>query len=56
MGLFSAFVKGKILQKARGGSGRAAHGTGYSRGGRFGRNMMMAGAAAMLFKRLFRRR
>ena len=53
MGLLSAFVKGKLLQKALGGSGGAAH-SGRSRGGLFG--MLIAGAAAMLLKRAFRRR
>jgi hypothetical protein len=55
MGLLSAFVKGKVLQKALGGLGRTSHG-GRSRGGLFGRKMIIAGAAAMLLKRAFRRR
>jgi hypothetical protein len=53
MGLLSAFVKGKMLQKALGGSG-AAH-VGRSRGGLFGKKMIIATAAAMLLKRAFRR-
>ena len=53
MGLLSALVKGKILQKALGGSGRAAH-AGHARGGLFGKKMLIAGAAAMLLKRAFR--
>jgi hypothetical protein len=52
MGLLSAFVKGKLLQKALGRLGGAAH-PGRSRGGLFG--MLIAGAAAMLLKRAFRR-
>ena len=53
MGLLSAFVKGKMLQKALGGSGRAAQaGRG---GGIFGRKMMIAAIAAMVLKRVFRR-
>ena len=53
MGLISALVKGKILQKVLGGSGRSAY-PGRSRGSL--KTMMIAGAAAMLLKRAFRRR
>ena len=52
MGLLSAFVKGKLLQTALGRFGGAGH-AGRSRGGLFG--MLIAGAAAMLIKRAFRR-
>ena len=51
MGLLSALVKGKLLQTALGrfgGAGRAGRS-----GGLFG--MLIAGAAAMLIKRAFRR-
>jgi len=53
MGLLSAIVKAKILQKVLGGSGRAGY-AGGSRGPL--RKIMIAGAAAMLLKRAFRRR
>ena len=51
MGLLSAFIKGKILQRALSRSG----GAGGARGGLFGRKMMIAAIAAMVLKRVFRR-
>jgi hypothetical protein len=57
MGLFSLFVKGKILQKLFGGFSRGAQ-TGRA-GGLLGRpagKAVMAAIAAMLVKRAFRRR
>ena len=53
MGLLSAIVKGKMLQKVLGGSGRTAY---PGRSGGSLKKMMIAGAAAMLMKRVFRRR
>lgn len=52
MGLLLALVKGKLLQTALGRFGGAAN-AGRSGGGLFG--MLIAGAAAMLIKRAFRR-
>lgn len=54
MGLLSAFVKGKIVQKVLSGSGQAANAS-RARGGLFGRKMMIAAVAAMMLKRAFRR-
>ena len=52
MGFLLALVKGKLLQTALSRFGGAAH-PGRARGGLFG--MLIAGAAAMLIKRAFRR-